>query len=87
MGPEVAARVSKGRRALKPIRVAVAPRLALSLKAKSTLSEALSSSVLFFGGPTWTKLTAAQAQQVHTAHIAVYRTALGLPLTNNPRVQ
>ena len=58
LGPDIAARAAKSARALRPIRATVAPRLALSLKAKVTLSEALASSVLFFAASAWTKLNA-----------------------------
>ena len=47
MSAEIVARACSSRAALKPVRATIGPRVALSIKSKAVLSEALSASVLF----------------------------------------
>ena len=56
MAEEVVARCGATRAALKPIKIAIAPRPQLSDASKVLYAEALASTHLFYAAPTWTPL-------------------------------
>eukprot|EP00959_Pyramimonas_sp_CCMP1952_P302928 6338254-Pyramimonas_sp.AAC.1 len=83
MNLEVVSRVSNARGAAKPIRDVLAPRTAVSDKAKVLYVDALAVTILMYVAASWPKLNGSLMKMVSMAHVGLYRSAFHMVVKNN----
>eukprot|EP00959_Pyramimonas_sp_CCMP1952_P128761 2692754-Pyramimonas_sp.AAC.1 len=86
-GVELTARSIQVKAACRPIKKALAPREALSLRAKVLYSEAFGASKGFYACALWRPFTVANKKRVPMVHEFIYRCALGFPTANSSEFQ
>eukprot|EP00959_Pyramimonas_sp_CCMP1952_P380177 7964444-Pyramimonas_sp.AAC.1 len=86
-GVELTAGSIQVKAACRPIKKALAPREALSLRAKVLYAEALGSSKGFYACALWRPFTVANQNGICIFHDFMYRCALGFPAANSSEFQ